>query len=52
MLFILRYAQNIYKENRSRWNEIVQRAMQKDFSWGASAKSYESLYDKVTEDIK
>ena len=35
MLFILRYAQNIYKENRSRWNEIVQRAMQKDFSWGA-----------------
>ena len=52
MLFILRYAQNIYKENRSRWNEIVQRAMQKDFSWGASAKSYESLYDKVTVDIK
>lgn len=52
MLFILRYAQNIYKENRSRWNEIVQRAMQKDFSWGASAKSYESLYDKVTEEIK
>ena len=52
MLFILRYAQNIYKENRSRWNEIVQRAMQKDFSWGASAKSYESLYDKVTEDIQ
>ena len=52
MLFILRYAQNIYKENRSRWNEIVQRAMQKDFSWGASAKSYESLYDKVTEDSK
>ena len=52
MLFILRYAQNIYKENRSRWDEIVQRAMQKDFSWGASAKSYETLYDKVTEDIK
>ena len=52
MLFILRYAQNIYKENRSRWNEIVQRAMQKDFSWGASAKSYETRYDKVTEDIK
>ena len=52
MLFILRYAQNIYKENRSRWNEIVQRAMQKDFSWGASAKRYETLYDKVTEDIK
>lgn len=52
MLFILRYAQNIYKENRSRWNEIVQRAMQKDFSWGASAKSYETLYDKVTEDSK
>ncbi|MDD6638442.1 MAG: glycogen synthase GlgA [Lachnospiraceae bacterium] len=52
MLFILRYAQSIYKENRSRWNEIVQRAMQKDFSWGASAKSYETLYDKVTEDSK
>ena len=52
MLFVLRYAQNIYKENRSRWNEIVQRAMQKDFSWGASAKSYETLYDKVTEDSK
>ena len=52
MLFILRYAQNIYKENRSRWNEIVQRAMQKDFSWGASAKSYETLYDKVIEDSK
>ena len=29
------------------WKELVQRAMQEDFSWDASARKYLELYDKI-----
>ena len=47
MLFVVRYAQNVYKEHRGRWNELMRRAMLKDFSWNASAREYEKLYESL-----
>ncbi len=45
MLGTIRYAERIYYEKKREWNKIVDRAMEADFSWGASAKQYQELYD-------
>jgi starch synthase len=49
MMNIIRYAYRIYMENRSAWNELVSRAMDKNFSWNSSAREYEALYDKLCD---
>jgi starch synthase len=33
--------------HRDSWNELVKRAMSKDFTWGASARRYVELYNKA-----
>jgi starch synthase len=33
--------------DRARWMAIVRRGMEKDFSWGPSAKEYIALYEKA-----
>jgi starch synthase len=33
--------------DRPRWEGIVRRAMEKDFSWGPSAREYAALYEKA-----
>lgn len=45
MMAMIRYAQNVFTEQKSRWNELVLRGMEQDFSWEASARLYEQLYD-------
>ncbi|MBR6321520.1 MAG: glycosyltransferase, partial [Lachnospiraceae bacterium] len=47
MLGIIRYAKHVYENERKHWNEMVVRAMEKDFSWAASAKKYQALYDEL-----
>lgn len=34
-------------ENKEAWQALVKRAMEQDFSWNASAKSYINLYKKL-----
>ena len=46
MLFTVRYAIKVFND-RKEWNKMVKRAMKTDFSWKASAKKYESLYDEL-----
>lgn len=48
MLYTIRYAEEIFK-NKKEWNKIVKRAMKADFSWKASAKEYEALYDSFED---
>ncbi len=48
MLYTIRYAEEIFK-NKKEWNRIVKRAMKADFSWKASAKKYEALYDSFED---
>ena len=35
------------KARRAEWEAMVLRAMNKDFSWGASAKQYMDLYTEL-----
>ena len=37
-------------KDRNRWEQIVQRGMQKDFSWDASAEQYIKLYEKLLKE--
>ena len=48
MLDRVRYAQSIFQNKKRDWNKIVERAMNADFSWKASAKKYEEMYDWLT----
>ncbi|MBQ6833346.1 MAG: glycogen synthase GlgA [Lachnospiraceae bacterium] len=47
MLDTIRYAKSVYYDNKDEWNKIVERAMMVDFSWAASAKKYQALYDEL-----
>ncbi|MCH5332579.1 MAG: glycogen synthase GlgA [Agathobacter sp.] len=47
MLFVIRYAHDIFRNRRENWNGIIRRAMKQDFSWDASAKQYEVLYERL-----
>ncbi len=43
----VRDADRLHREDRGKWNEMVKRAMSKDFSWSASAKEYTDLYSEL-----
>ena len=49
MLRTIRYAENTFYGKKRAWNKIVERAMDRDFSWTASAKKYEELYNDLTK---
>ncbi len=48
MLNAIRYAKHIYYNRKREWNKIVERAMDKDYSWRSSALEYQELYDWLT----
>ena len=39
------FAHSVYVDHRSRWNEMIGRAMAQDFSWHTSAHKYQDMYD-------
>lgn len=45
MLGAVRYAEHVYYNRKREWNKIIDRAMEADFSWDASAKKYQEMYD-------
>ena len=45
MFDTIRYAHSVYVDKKAEWNKIVQRGMQADFSWNASAEKYAELYN-------
>ena len=47
MMATVRYAENVFTNDKRRFNQIVERGMKMDYSWNASARKYEALYDKV-----
>ena len=47
MLNVIKYALDVFENHKDRWQEMMQRAMRHDFSWKASAKEYEKLYDML-----
>ncbi len=51
MLDTIRYAEKIFYDFKEDWNNIVERGMRTDFSWNASAKKYEALYEELYADF-
>lgn len=49
LLDAINRAKTIYFDNRSHWDEVVQRDMAKDVSWENSAKQYKDLYLELTQ---
>ncbi len=47
MLDTIRRAEDLYYNNKREWNKMVERAMNTDYSWKASAKKYEDLYEAL-----
>jgi starch synthase len=47
MLKIINNAKDLFFNDKRRWNQLVERGMKKDFSWHASKKKYEELYDSL-----
>ena len=48
MMSIINYAMRTYYDNRAAWDKIAENAMQRDFSWEASADKYIALYEELT----
>lgn len=46
MLLAIRYALQVYQD-RSRWTQMMQTAMQRDFSWTQAAGKYRDLYRQL-----
>jgi starch synthase len=46
MLAAIRYAKSIFMNKKREWNKIIDRGMERDFSWNNSAKLYEDLYNR------
>jgi len=47
MLNTIRYAQDVFVNNKREWNKIIDRGMAVDFSWEKSAEKYGELYNKL-----
>ena len=48
MLYVIREAVQLYKENPDAFGRLRQRAMAGDFSWARSAKEYLRIYANIT----
>lgn len=45
MMDSIKYAMSVYYDKKREWNKIIDRAMSAGFSWKASAKKYEEMYN-------
>ena len=47
MMHVIRYAMHLYYHNQASWNILITHAMNSDFSWTQSAKTYRKEYKKL-----
>ena len=47
MMHVIQYANEVYSNHKEQWNALVMRAMTTDYSWNASARKYENLYETL-----
>ena len=50
MLHVINYSKHIFYDRKRQWNQIIDRGMEKDFSWNASRFKYEGLYNFLLGD--
>lgn len=51
MLHVIQYAYSVFRDNRQAWNDMVVRAMSMDYSWNASARQYEEMYQNLDRKV-
>ena len=49
MLFTIRKALTLYREDNKAWNRLANVCMKKNFSWDVSATEYLALYKEIIE---
>lgn len=47
LLGVIKKAIDVYYFKKRQWHKIMENGMKSDFSWGASAKEYEKIYDSL-----
>ncbi len=47
LMYAVRAAEDVYRNHREDWDQIVVRAMQEDHSWESAAREYCRLYDEL-----
>lgn len=52
LLFTIKEALRVYKENPDSWYQLIRQAMTKDYSWDKSAKEYIALYKTILDEVK
>lgn len=50
LLFTVRTALDVYRNNRKHWANMVREAMRRDYSWDRSAEKYIEVYTQVLEE--
>ena len=48
MMHVLRYAMDVYYNNKPAWNKLMKNAMSVDYSWSVSADKYINMYSEIT----
>jgi starch synthase len=47
LLNTINYSKRIFFDYKENWENMVERAMQQNYSWDNSAKIYEQLYEQI-----
>ena len=48
MLFVIKYAMQIFYDDKKAWEKLIKNAMKVDFSWNVSADKYIKMYSELT----
>ena len=47
MMNVIRYALNVYRNNKENWQKLIKRAMRCNYSWEKAAKNYIDIYENL-----
>ncbi|MYL59046.1 glycogen synthase GlgA [Virgibacillus halodenitrificans] len=50
MLYVLEQAVGLFRYQPGKWKQLVERAMNQDFSWNSSAQAYVKLYELLVKE--
>ena len=45
MMGVINYSKHVFFDKKRQWNQMVERGMEKDFSWKSSKEKYQNLYN-------
>ena len=48
MFHVIKYAMQVYYDNKTVWQKLVKQAMSADYSWSISAEKYIKMYSEIT----